>query len=83
MPVGVPVPEHEVSTEPVSMPDHIDADLRDSGKSDFVIAGIQRRRDAQRAAHAVRGYYSLCGLCWALGGRLGVKVVVAHQRVRA
>ena len=53
-PPGVPVPEHVVEDGPVDMPDHIDEDLRNSGKSDFVIAGIQRRRDAAAASHAVR-----------------------------
>lgn len=60
-PAGVPVPEHVVESGPVVMPDHIDEDLRNSGKSDFVIAGIQRRRDAAAASHAVRaGGGSLC-----------------------
>lgn len=50
----VPVPEHVVVDEEVEMPEHIDDDLKNSGKSDYVIARIQRRRDEARAKHAAR-----------------------------
>lgn len=61
----VPVPEHTVADTPVDMPEHIDEDLRNSGKSDFVIAGIQRRRDAAAAREAVRVVQggAPCGCC--------------------
>ena len=61
----VPVPEHTVADTPVDMPEHIDEDLRNSGKSEFVIAGIQRRRDAAAAREAVRVVQggAPCGCC--------------------